>query len=171
MSGLQGGKPAKLPKKAEEGRMAKDGTRRGVLTAATGLGLAALAAGRADAAQMSELERANLRLVNDFCAAWAQQDLARIMAFFSDNPAYRQTETQAPATGRQGVTDKIAGFVKNVTRFEVHDSWARGPMVINERTDYFTGLSLKAWRGVGVFLVKDGKIVEWYDYTIARQTA
>jgi limonene-1,2-epoxide hydrolase len=120
---------------------------------------------------MSPVETATLKLVNDFCAAWPAHDLARIMAFFSADPAYRQNEVQAPATGRQGVTDKIGAFLNNVVRFEVHDSWARGPVVVNERTDYFTGLSLKAWRGVGVFLIKDGKIVEWYDYTIERQLA
>jgi limonene-1,2-epoxide hydrolase len=149
-------------------------SRRDILAAGglgAGLGLAALAgASRAEAAPASELEKANLKLVNDFCAAWPAHDLARIMAFFSDNPAYRQTEAQAPATGRQGVTDKIDAFLKSVVKFEVHDSWARGPMVINERTDYFTG-RLKFWRGVGVFLIKDGKIVEWYDYTIERQLA
>ncbi len=141
----------------------------GGLTGAAGLGLAALASGsRARAAPLSEAEKANLALVNAFCAAWPEHDLGKIMGFFSDNPAYRQNEIQAPATGRQGVTDKIGGFLNNVVKFEVHDSWARGPMVINERTDYFTGLSLKSWRGVGVFLIKEGKIVEWYDYTIAR---
>jgi limonene-1,2-epoxide hydrolase len=151
-------------------------TRRGVLTGslagAAGLGAAALAAASgARAAAMTEAEKANLKLVDAFCAAWPEHDLGKIMAFFSDNPAYRQSEVQPPATGRQGVTDKIGGFLKNVVKFEVHDSWARGPMVVNERTDYFTGLSLKAWHGVGVFLVKDGKIVEWYDYTIDRRLA
>jgi limonene-1,2-epoxide hydrolase len=148
-----------------------NGTRRTVLAGA-GLGLAALAGGRpAHAAAMSETEKANLKLVNAFCEAWSRHDLAAIMAFFSANPAYRQTEEQAPTTGRQGVTDKIGAFVKNVDKFEVHDSWARGPMVVNERTDYFNTGRLKAWRGVGVFLVKDGKIVEWYDYTISSERA
>ena len=40
-------------------------------------------------------------------------------------------------------------------------------MVINERIDRFSGGPLKAWHGVGVFFVKDGKIVEWYDYAIS----
>jgi limonene-1,2-epoxide hydrolase len=44
-------------------------------------------------------------------------------------------------------------------------------MVVNERTDYFDSPRLKRWRGVGVFLVRDGKIVEWQDFTIERVTA
>jgi limonene-1,2-epoxide hydrolase len=146
-------------------------TRRAVFGAAgavaAGVGLLALPSG-ARAAAMSDREKANLKLVNDFCAAWPAHDLAKIMAFFSDNPAYRQTETQPPTVGRDAVTAKIDGFLKSVVKFEVHDSWARGPMVINERTDVFSGGRLKSWRGVGVFLVKDGKIVEWDDYTIER---
>ncbi|HEY4029777.1 MAG TPA: nuclear transport factor 2 family protein [Caulobacteraceae bacterium] len=143
----------------------------GALGGAAGLGLT-LAAGVSSAqiAPMSEAERANLKLVDDFCASWPAHDLARIMAFFSDNPAYRQTEMQAPVVGREAVTGKIDAFFKSVVKFEVHESWARGPMVINRRTDTFTG-RLRSWQGVGVFLVKDSKIVEWYDYTIERQLA
>jgi len=145
-------------------------TRRRVLAGA-GIGGAALAlAGGADAAPMSDGEKANVKLVEDFCAAWSSKDADKVMAFFSDNPSYRQTELQAPAVGRQAVAEKVAGGVKVATKFEVHESWARGPMVINERTDYFDSPRLKRWHGVGVFLVKDGKIVEWQDFTIDRVT-
>jgi limonene-1,2-epoxide hydrolase len=149
-------------------------SRRGVITGAAGLGLAALAlasAGRAEAAPMTDAEKANVKLVNDFCAAWSGKDADKVMAFFSDNPSYRQTELQAPAVGRQAVGEKITGGVKVATKFEVHESWARGPMVINERTDYFDSPRLKRWHGVGVFLIKDGKIAEWQDFTIDRVTA
>ena len=45
-------------------------------------------------------------------------------------------------------------------------------MVFNERIDYFApGGRLKSWHGVGVFFVKDGKIVEWQDFTIAIERA
>jgi len=152
--------------KNEQGR-----TRRGVLAGA-GVGAAGLAlAGGARAAPMTAVEKANVKLVEDFCAAWSSKDADKVMAFFSDNPSYRQTELQAPAVGRQAVAEKIAGGVKVATKFEVHESWARGPMVVNERTDYFDSPRLKRWHGVGVFLVKDGKIVEWQDFTIDRVTA
>jgi len=139
----------------------------GALVGAAAFAAAATpAAARAQAAASSELEKANLELVNAFCDAWSTQDHAKIMGFFAEKPAYRQTELVEPAIGRQAVSDKIAGFVNNVVKFEIHESWARGPMVINERHDYFTGARIQWWHGVGVFLVKDAKIVEWYDYTI-----
>jgi len=30
---------------------------------------------------------------------------------------------------------------------------------------------LRSWHGVGVFFLKGGKIVEWYDYTISIDRA
>jgi limonene-1,2-epoxide hydrolase len=149
----------------------KGHTRRNIL-AGTGIGAAGLVlAGGAEAAPMTESEKANVKLVEDFCAAWSSKDADKVMAFFADNPSYRQTELQAPAVGRQAVAEKISAGVKVATKFEVHESWARGPMVINERTDYFDSPRLKRWRGVGVFLVRDGKILEWQDFTIERVTA
>jgi|SRR6185312_6793006 len=149
----------------------KGRTRRGVLAGA-GIGAAGLLLARgAQAAPLTQSEKANVKLVEDFCAAWSSKDADKVMAFFSDNPSYRQTELQAPAVGRQAVAEKISAGVKVATKFEVHDSWARGPMVVNERTDYFDSPRLKRWRGVGVFLVRDGKIVEWQDFTIERVTA
>jgi limonene-1,2-epoxide hydrolase len=149
----------------------KGHTRRGILAGA-GLGAAGLAAaGGARAAPMTDGETANVKLVEAFCAAWSSRDAAKVMAFFSDNPSYRQTEQQAPAVGCDAVFAKVSGAVKVATKFEVHESWARGPMVVNERTDHFDSPRLKRWHGVGVFLVRDGKIVEWQDFTIDRVTA
>src|SRR5258708_19518781 len=138
---------------------------------ATGAGLAGVAAFAlpAEAAEMTADERANRKVVNDFCAAWPSHDLAKIMAFFADNGAYRMTETAEPAKGRDAVTARVKGIIDRVEKFEVRDTFARGPMVINERIHRFSGGPLKPSHGVGVFFIKDGKIVEWYDYTIAME--
>ncbi len=149
--------------------MTSSTTRRAAL-ATTGLGiLAAGFAPGAKAAEMSSAEKANVQLVNDFCAAWPTHDPAKIMAFFADNCAYRMTETMEPNKGRDAVNARVTGLAGTVQGFEVLDTWARGPMVINERIDHFTSGTLKSWHGVGVFFVKDGKIVEWYDYSIAME--
>jgi limonene-1,2-epoxide hydrolase len=104
-------------------------------------------------------------------ATWPSHDLEKILAFFSENGAYRMTETMEPAKGREALTARINTIIKNVDRFEILDTWARGPMVINERIDTFSNFQLKSWRGVGVFFLRDQKIVEWYDYTIAAERA
>ena len=139
-------------------------TRRNALTTA-GLGIAAFAA-NAKAADWTPAEKANVEAVTAFCAAWPSHDVTKIMSFFADPCAYRVTETQEPAKGREAVTARIASFVDRVQEFKVLDTLAKGPMVFNERIDSFASGALKSWRGVGVFFLKDGKIVEWYDYTI-----
>ena len=140
---------------------------------AAGLGVAAVAgiSRQANAAEPSVLEKANMQIVKDFCAAWPSHDLEKILAFFSDNGAYRMTETMEPAKGREALTARIKTIINNVDRFEILDTFARGPMVVNERIDRFSNFQLKSWHGVGVFLIKDGKIVEWYDYTISSERA
>jgi len=143
-------------------------TRRSSLTT-VGLGLAALvgAPQQACAAEQTPAEKANIQIVNDFCAAWPSHDLDRIMSFFAENCAYRVSEGQEPNKGNQAVRDRIRSFLDRVQAFEVIDTFARGPMVIDERRDHFIGGPLKMWHGVGVFFLKDRKIVEWYDYTIS----
>jgi len=143
-------------------------TRRSALSTG-GLGIAAIAgmSGAAEAADWTVAEKANVQVVNDFCAAWPSHDIDNVMSFFSENCAYRLSETQEPNKGRQSVTDRIKSFLNSVQGFEVVETFAKGPMVFNERRDHFTaGGPLKMWHGVGVFFLKDGKIVEWYDYTI-----
>jgi limonene-1,2-epoxide hydrolase len=136
-------------------------------------GLAALAGAgpgpRLCASETNSSEKANIAAVNAFCAAWPSHDVDKIMSHFADNCAYRVTETQEPVKGRAAVRDKIKSFVNNVQKFEVLETFAKGPMVLNERIDHFSGGGLRSWHGVGMFFLKDGKIVEWYDYTIALE--
>jgi limonene-1,2-epoxide hydrolase len=147
-------------------------TRRSTLAAA-GIGLAAMAGitPQADAAEPTPAEKANIQVVNDFCAAWPAHNIDRIMSFFAENCAYRVSETMEPNKGRQAVRDRIQSFLDRVQSFEVLETFAKGPMVFNERRDHFTGGPLKMWHGVGVFFLRDGKIVEWYDYTISLERA
>ncbi len=150
------------------------GVDRRLFLASAGLGLAGatgLVGTSAEAAEPTALEQANMQVVKEFCAVWPSHDLTRILAFFTENGAYRMTETMEPAKGREALTARINTIINNVTEFRILDTWARGPMVINERIDTFANFQLKSWRGVGVFFLKDGKIVEWYDYTIAAERA
>jgi limonene-1,2-epoxide hydrolase len=139
-------------------------TRREAITAA----LATLAAGYPPSLQAAEPtgeERANTQVVKNFCEAWPAHDVGNIMSYFADSCAYRPLETMETAKGREAVENQIKRFVTNVERFEVLETWARGPLVINQRIDHFTDFQIKAWHGTGVFFLKGGKIVEWFDYT------
>jgi limonene-1,2-epoxide hydrolase len=143
--------------------------RRTLLTGSLGVAGLELAGTPASAAEPTAAERANMKIVEEFCAAWPSHDLDRILAFFTEDGAYRMTERTEVAKGREALTARIKTIINNVTRFQILDTWARGPMVMNERIDTFSDFALKSWHGVGVFFLRDGKIVEWYDYTIDSQ--
>ena len=138
---------------------------------ASGAGTVALAglALPSAAAELTLEEQANVNLVNEFCAAWSKPQLNRIISFFTDDSAYRMTETTELADGINAVSQRIETLINNVDRFEILDTFARGPMVINERVDYFSDFAIKTWHGVGVFFIKEGKIIDWYDYTIKME--
>jgi limonene-1,2-epoxide hydrolase len=146
-------------------------------TLLAGAGMGAFAAllspvATAAAPAMSADEQANLKLVNDFCAAWATRDMAKILPFLGEECVYRMTETTPAVTGHAGVTERIKPAVDraDAVSFEVLESYAKGPMVINHRIDRFASKERPfTWEGVGVFFIKDGKIREWSDFTIRMQ--
>ena len=126
----------------------------------------------ADAQQQSPEEQANVKVVNDFCAAFASRDITKPLGYMATDVTYRMTETTPPATGHDGVTMRLKGFMESSmsVEFKVLETWAKGPMVVNHRIDTFAGGPRGlVWEGVGVFFVKDGKIREWHDYTIRTQ--
>ena len=79
------------------------------------------------------------------------------------------SETTPPVTGHAGLTERLGSWMQSSDRivFEILDTYAKGPMVVNHRIDRFESKTRPlTWEGVGVFFVKDGKIQEWSDYTI-----
>ena len=143
-------------------------TRAGFL-AAGGVAAAALSLPfRATAAEPSAAEKANLALVTAFCASFAGRDMSRISSFLADACVYRVTETTPPVSGGDAVA-RIRNYVERSTKieFKIHESWVKGPIVVNERTDSFVAPDrTNAYHLTGVFFVKDGKIAEWTDYVI-----
>lgn len=139
--------------------------------ATTGLGaLAPLAlASKASAQDWSDAEKANVKLVNDFCASWSTRDLKQVFPRFADQGVYRMSETTPAVTGHAGIIERLGSWMQSSDRitFEVLETFATGPIVINHRIDTFASKTRPlTWEGVGVFFIKDGKIQEWQDYTI-----
>ena len=48
-----------------------------------------------------EVERANVAVVNEFCAAFARKDLARAVSLLADNCTYRTSQTRPPLVGKE----------------------------------------------------------------------
>ena len=61
--------------------------------------------------------------------------------------------------------ESFAGSATSV-EFEMRDTWARGPVVVNDRVDRFVlpNRSIEV-PVVGIFYMVDGKIAEWTDFT------
>ena len=120
-------------------------------------------------AEWTPAEKANVQIVNDFCAAWVTRDMAKPLAFLDPNCVYRMTETTPVANGHEGVIQRLKSYVdaSDQVSFDVLETFASGPLVMNHRIDkYISAARPLTWEGVGVFFVKDGKIKEWSDYTI-----
>ena len=145
--------------------------RRSFLASAGLAAPAALAApALAEAADWTAAEQANVAVVTEMCRVWkAPVDFEKVGSFLKDDCVYRATETAPPVKGRQAIIDSLKKMLGTVSKaeFEIVQTFARGPMVVNERFDRFTMPQRSMeWHGIGVFMLKDGKIAEWNDYTI-----
>ena len=147
------------------------GTNRREFLAAGGLGAALLlVAGesRADDSGTSAVEQANEKVVNEFCATWETLDIDKVVAFLDDKIVFRMIDNSPFIEGKQAIIDGIGQFLATRTsaRFEMLRSTAIGNIVVNERFDHFGKEEgpADAFHVTGVFLVKNGKIVEWRDY-------
>lgn len=124
----------------------------------------------ASAAEWTDGEKANVKVVNDMCAAWkAPLDFDKIGTFLAEDCVFRASETAQPIKGRQAIVDGLKKMLGSPERaqFDIVQTFARGPMVINERFDRFTMPNRKIdWNGVGVFFLKNGLIAEWLDFTV-----
>jgi limonene-1,2-epoxide hydrolase len=147
------------------------GRRSFLLSAALGSAGALLAGGRAEAAEWGQIEKANVKIVNDFCAAISTRDAARLLTFFADDLVYRPTETTPAIRGQQALAETFKKWTERPggMEFRVLDTFAAGPIVMNRRIDEFSGDRRMRWDGIGIFFVKDGKIKEWSDYTISLE--
>ena len=112
----------------------------------------------------------NLSIIDDFIASWGAMDVERIMTFFAPDAVYTNMPIDPPNRGHAEIRATIGGFLGMASRVEfvVHhqaEDAARG-IVRNERTDRFE-MAPGRWaeiRVMGVFEMREGKILAWRDY-------
>ncbi|MFT5321391.1 MAG: limonene-1,2-epoxide hydrolase [Pseudohongiellaceae bacterium] len=149
--------------------------RRQVLKGTGGAIMAALLASSASGQDnkidmvLSDEEKANIRLVDKFCAAWEAMDLQQVTATMTEQCVYRQSQDTPPVIGHEAVIDLMQPWIESshAITYEVLETFARGPVVINRRIDiYHSDTNQLEWEGVGLFLIEDGLIREWQDFTM-----
>jgi limonene-1,2-epoxide hydrolase len=141
-------------------------TRRTLLAAAAIVAISAPGLATRAVAAETDTEKANVKVVNDFIAAWDNPDKA--VTFLADKASVRMVEDQPAVVGPQAVGAAFKSFMTPGTSLTVKtlSTTVHGPVVLNKRVDTMKvpGKPDQAFPVAGVFVVKDGKIVEWADY-------
>jgi limonene-1,2-epoxide hydrolase len=129
---------------------------------------------RVEAAPLSAVEKANSKLVADFCLGWmaksydADQEMARFLAADS---VVRMVEDKPPVIGPAAAAAEMKSFTASGQSVDVKmlEIFAKGPVVVTSRIDTVKapGKPDQAYPIAGVFIVKNGKITEWTDFLAA----
>jgi limonene-1,2-epoxide hydrolase len=107
-----------------------------------------------------------INLVREFCAAFGEGDLDRIVGFFTDDAVYHNIPVD-PVVGPEAIRGVLESFTTGVEsiEFRVGAIAADGETVLTERVDVFRfpgkEISLPV---MGTFEVAGGKIAAWRDY-------
>ena len=127
------------------------------------------AAGEESAAEESippAMGGAATKIVEDFVAAFRDQDVEAIMSFFSEDAVYHNMPGE-PAIGIEAVRALIESYVPTAASidWEILAIAETGSMVLTERVDRFVfGETPVAVPVMGAFEIRDGKISAWRDY-------
>jgi limonene-1,2-epoxide hydrolase len=130
-------------------------------------------------AAMTEAERANADVVLSYFRQW-EGDFdpeAAFAEYFAPDARLRyESSAQSPVQTDMSVwqvgpteiiaTNKVYVDMGFAAKAEIRTVLATGPLVVVDRTDFCSmpGIPDRAVRLIGVFMVINGKIVEWTDY-------
>ena len=134
-----------------------------------GLIMASAMIGSADAAGMSALEQANMKVVGDFLKGWAAANAtgAALAALMTDDGEFRY-ERKAPVVGKAALTAAFDAYLAGGKRYEMKplETHARGPVVTHFRleTPMTGGKAGQVETLVGLFVLAGGKIRIWENF-------
>ena len=108
----------------------------------------------------------NEKIIRAFVSSWSELDVDKLVSYFSEDGTYYNMPTQ-PIKGHENLKNFIAGFIRNwsSTNWEIINLIAKDDVVMVERIDItiVNGKEITL-PCLGVFEMKDGKIIEWRDY-------
>lgn len=119
----------------------------------------------------SALEIENERIVTQFCLDWATKDVNLLADYLAEDIQYQMFEGRPDIIGREAFVKELGPFLANLkeVEWEILRSSTIGELVINDRIDHFVGEDEKRsmhFAIAGFFLVRDGKIKLWKDYSL-----
>ena len=152
--------------------MARTVNRRRFLTTAAGAGTLGLTGWKAEAAEMTEEEKRNVKVLEDFLTArWTVPFNAEKIGAFLAEDCIRGAD-DIRVRGRQAILEELTTGYKDTESadFKILNVWARGPLLMNERIEHTKVKDRPGgeWHGLGFFHLRDGKIKEWRTFTFPR---
>ncbi|NND36980.1 MAG: hypothetical protein HKN81_07575 [Gammaproteobacteria bacterium] len=126
-----------------------------------------------DGPPKTELEIANETLVNNFCRDWSLRDAEALRPYLAEDLLYQIAPGQPLIESRDDFEQRMGGWMKSLEsiHWEILRSHVIGPVVLNERIDYFNApeggkAPSMRFQIVGHFFVEDGVIKVWKDWPI-----
>ena len=123
-------------------------------------------------AQQRALEKSNDTLVANFVKDYATRDADVLSKYVSDDIIYQITEGMREVVGREAFHKHNANMFSGLDKVEWINlrQFAIGQIVVNERIDEFypfpgSRVPRMRFHVTGYFLIKDGKIQVWRDFT------
>lgn len=119
-------------------------------------------------------EKANIKTVDSFIAAWNAKDGAKVMSFFADDARFAVGDIgKTPAYQKPDFAGLIQGASSIKMTITPGTTWARGPVVTHERVDeIILGPNRKiAGKYIAVFTLRGGKIVDFTDYIVENDSS
>lgn len=112
----------------------------------------------------------NIALIRRFIEACARADIDDFAGYFTDDAVWWNSPWQ-PVVGREAIRETLRRGAERMTArpWEIRNIAAEGDIVLTERVDNFlvgeTHISVPC---MGIFELRDGKIMAWRDYWYAR---
>src|SRR5215469_1110010 len=107
--------------------------------ASAGFLLASSTVASTEAAEMSIVEKSNVKLVNDFLKGWAASDAtsAKLADVVADDATIQPQQEKPAATGKAAILTAFDGYLANGRRWDIKvlETFAKGPVVVNSRID------------------------------------
>ena len=122
------------------------------------------------AKEYSKMEQEAMDLVTRFCDAWAERDVEKLIPYIAEGLEYQMYEGRPDIVGHDEFRKELGSWLQGLkeVKWDITRQYATGELVINERVDHFISEDPKKTFHLpiaGVFLVRDGKIQMWKDYS------
>jgi limonene-1,2-epoxide hydrolase len=127
----------------------------------------------AQSSRLTDEERANLKVVDDFVAAWNARDAVKMTSLLAEDARFSAGPIGqfAPLKPAKAILEPFIGRLAAAKMtVKPGSSTARGPMVTHERTDEMKtvdGSTSASGTYFGVFGLRDQKIVDFIDFQIS----